>query len=175
MVGTITRETKGKAKSSIACRNKKKKGIELVPLVVVGSSLTHRPFNVACMQIMRTLVQTCKHMHFLLMYLEVTLPIGIYLAITIRHFKKWTVCLKGHFVSPTAPPLFSFVSHDTWQISWVSTRYHKRKWIILLLFCQHFMHGNALWGWGGGGGGEGMSFNKWPLALALVYFLNDTL
>jgi hypothetical protein len=126
-----------------------------VPLVVVGSSLTHRPFNVACMQIMRTLVQTCKHMHFLLMYLEVTLPIGIYLAITIRHFKKWTVCLKGHFVSPTAPPLFSFVSHDTWQISWVSTRYHKRKWIILLLFCQHFMHGNALWGWGGEAAGRG--------------------
>jgi len=44
MVGTITRETKGKAKRSI--------DIELVPLMV-GSCLIHGPSNVACMQIMR--------------------------------------------------------------------------------------------------------------------------
>jgi hypothetical protein len=58
--------------------------------------------------------------------------IGICFANSIRHFKKWTVCLKGRFVSRNAPPRFSFVSHDTWQISWVSTRYHKRKWFFLI-------------------------------------------
>ncbi len=76
MVGTNHHKgDKRKGQKFQLAGTKKKKGIELVPRVVVGSCLTHRPFNVACMQIMRTLVQTCKHMHFLLMYLEVTLPI----------------------------------------------------------------------------------------------------
>jgi len=43
------------------------------------------------------------------------------------------------------------------------------KFKIFINFCRHFMHGNALWGWGD------VSLNKWPLALALVYFLNDSL
>jgi hypothetical protein len=61
---------------------------------------------------------------------KVGISIRICFAKTIRHFKKWTVCSKGHLVSRNAPPLFSFVSHDTWQISWVSTRYRKRKWFF---------------------------------------------
>lgn len=67
-------------------------------------------------------------------FLKVGILIGIYLAKTVRHFKKWTVCSKGHFVSRNAPPLFPFVSHDTWQISSVYTRYHKRKWFFFFVF-----------------------------------------
>ncbi len=56
MVGTIKEETKRegqrKAKRRTTCRNQEK-GKELV-LLVVGGNLTHGPFNVAYMQIVRS-------------------------------------------------------------------------------------------------------------------------
>jgi hypothetical protein len=55
MVGTITQKTKGKAKerSKDVQLARIKEGRELVPSMV-GSYFIHSPFNVACMQIMKS-------------------------------------------------------------------------------------------------------------------------
>jgi len=54
MVGTITREIKKEGQKKAKRHNPQdvEKGEELV-LLVVGRYFTHRPFNVACMQIVK--------------------------------------------------------------------------------------------------------------------------
>jgi hypothetical protein len=53
MVRTIARETKREGQKMNNLHELKKKGKELIPLVV-GSYFTHNPSNVTCMQIMRS-------------------------------------------------------------------------------------------------------------------------